>query len=288
MSESVAESVYLVPLDEIQLTDGNVRQHQADKDLQELADSIRELGQLQPIVLAGTARGPGPHTVVVGQRRFLAHRDILSKDDPRWRTIRATYAGPLSKEEMRVRSLVENMQRVELNYVDAAKAVTELFERHGRDDRAVARLTGMSLQRVRQYLQIEALATEDMKGRIERREVSPADVKRALQAAQFEAGKAERLLDLMVANQFTRHDKTRLAEYAAAHGEAPPEEMAEQALRPRIEDNLIVSLRPDLKKALTEAAANLRMEPEEVVTAALGDWLSGKGFLVEDVERSGR
>jgi ParB family chromosome partitioning protein len=279
MGESMAERVYLVPLESIQPSDDNVRQHQADKDLQELADSIRALGLLQPIVLSGKAGGPVPYLVVVGQRRFLAHRDILSKEDGKWRRIRAAFAGALSKEDMRIRSLVENMQRVELNYADAAKAVTDLYQRYGHDDHEVARLTGMSLQRVRQYLEIDALATDKMKERIVKGEVSPADVKRALQAAHLNIDKADRLLDLIVAKRFTRHDKTRLAEYAAAHADASPEEMADQALRPKIEDSLMVSLRPDLKKGLSRAAADLRMEPEEVVTQALWDWLSGKGFL---------
>src|SRR5262245_19869685 len=113
-SENPLETIYEVSLDEIEVSDDNVRLSDAMKDLDELAASIKRHGLLQPVVLLGQYGKP-PYGLISGQRRFLAHKQIL-----RTKKIRAVFAGNLSKTEAVVRSLVENMQRVELEYDDTA------------------------------------------------------------------------------------------------------------------------------------------------------------------------
>src|SRR5688572_3321982 len=115
-------TIYEIPLSEIQISDDNVRQQDPTKDLDELAASIKRHGLLQPVVLNGE-HGKPPYELISGQRRFLAHQEILKSP-----TIRAVFAGKLTHSEALVRSLVENLQRVQLSYEDTAKAVTYLYK----------------------------------------------------------------------------------------------------------------------------------------------------------------
>ena len=124
--------IRLIPLSDIEVDAQNVRHSAADTDLQELADSIKRHGLLQPIVLRGEFGHP-PYKVIIGQRRFLAHRKI-----PKATEIQATFADHWTDAEAAVRSLAENMCRTELSYADAADAITHLFKQFGRDAKKVS------------------------------------------------------------------------------------------------------------------------------------------------------
>src|SRR5437870_5370868 len=121
------DKIFDIPTKDIDVSDENVRVHSAFRDLDELAASIKKLGLLQPIVLLGSPGAP-PYKVISGQRRLLAHQKLKAK------TIRAVFAGKLNKTEATIRSLVENMQRVDPDYPDTAKAVTYLYEKFGKDE----------------------------------------------------------------------------------------------------------------------------------------------------------
>src|SRR5205823_3866880 len=103
------------------VSEDNVRHQEVTKDLDELAASIKRHGLLQPVVLNGEYGNP-PYDLITGQRRFLAHQQILG-----WPKIRAVFAGKLNETDAVVRSLVENLQRVQLGYDDTARAVTYLY-----------------------------------------------------------------------------------------------------------------------------------------------------------------
>jgi ParB/RepB/Spo0J family partition protein len=279
MRAEVAERVYRVPLRQIHVSDDNVRHTQADKDLQELADSIREHGQLQPIMLRGPEDAEPPYEVIVGQRRFLAYRRILQRSDPdRWGKIEAVFGGNLGKWQVRVRSLAENMQRVQLSYKDAADAITELYEHFNRNERRVAEATGISLGTVRKYIYIESQSTERVRRLLREKKVKAEDAKRALRAAQGDGKKAEQILDIMQRERLTGHEKSRLVDFGRSHPDADPKSIVQESMKPRLEVSILVNLEPDVKRALDRAVKALRLGPEEVVAQAVDEWLADRGF----------
>ena len=150
------EKIYNIPLGDITISPDNVRKSDATKDLDELAASIKKHGLIQPVVLIGERDNP-PYKLISGQRRFLAHKK-LGKNH-----IRAVFAGPLSETDAVVRSLIENMQRLELDYADTAKAVTSLYEKYEKNERKVQQETGLSLKKVRDLILIESRASPKMK-----------------------------------------------------------------------------------------------------------------------------
>src|SRR5260370_30623711 len=129
-------------MDQMQINPDNVRHSHFNKEIDELAASIKMHGLLQPVVLIGEFGKP-PYKLITGQRRFRAHERLGRTE------IRGVFAAPrLTRAESVVRSLVENMQRVDLEYRDAAEAVTFLYKQLG-SDRAVQKATGLSLNNVR-------------------------------------------------------------------------------------------------------------------------------------------
>ncbi len=270
--ENSLGTIYDVELRDIEVSTDNVRLSDPMTDVSELAASIKRHGLLQPVVLLGSYGNP-PYQLVTGQRRFLAHKQIL-----RTKTIRAVFAGNLTRTQSVVRSLVENMQRVELEYEDTAKAVTFLYDKFGKDERRVASETGLSLKRVRDYILIEARATSKMKSWIKNRRVSPMDVKRSIRAAQENLDKAEELLELIMKYKPTVHQKRRIVMYGESDKRASAKTILEQALKPHVEENIIITLPDELRHALVRATKSLEMEPDELASKILGDWLRTQGF----------
>jgi ParB family chromosome partitioning protein len=272
-TESPLGTIREVDLGDIEVSDDNVRlSAPTAEDLGELAASIRRHGLLQPVVLLGKYGAP-PYQLVSGQRRFLAHKQILKV-----RTIRAVFAGNLTRTQSVVRSLVENMQRVELEYADTAKAVTYLYDKFGKDEKRVSTETGLSLRRIRDYILIESRATPTMKSWMKSRKVTPTDVKRSIRAAQDNLNKAEELLELIMKYKPTVHQKRRIVLYGESDKRASAKSILEQALKPHVEENIIITLPDDLRNALVKATKSLEMEPDELASKILSDWLRTQGF----------
>jgi ParB family transcriptional regulator, chromosome partitioning protein len=267
------EIIHNIPLKDIKISDDNVRLHDAARDLDELAASIQKHGLLQPVVLLGD-EGTPPYELISGQRRFLAHKKILKTE-----SIRAVFAGKMNQTQAVVRSLVENLQRRELEYQDVAEAITHLYEKFGKDDRRVQQETGLSLRKIRDFIRVESQASPKMKRLLTGRQVSPADVKRALRAAQNNIRKAEELLDLIVEYKPTAHQKRRLVQYGERDKTATPRKLLDEAMKPYIEENIVISLPPELRKALMLATKRMEMEPEELASKILLEWLHAQGFV---------
>lgn len=269
------DQIYEIRVKDIDISDDNVRHSNPLKDIDELAASIKKIGLIQPVVLLGDFGEP-PYHLITGQRRFLAHQKVLKRN-----TIKAVFAGKLTKNQAKLRSLIENTQRVELNYADIAEAITSLYKAFGRDDRKVQKETGLSLRKVRDYIHIEEQASPKMKKKLSRGEVSTADVKRALRAAQGQIKKAEELLELMEEYPLTKYQKQRVTEYGKKHKKASAKNILEEAMRPKIENKIMISLPEEIRRGLEEATNELSKEVEEIVSEILEEWLYNQGFLDE-------
>lgn len=118
---------------------------QEDSGIDELAESIREKGLLQPITVRPSP--DGRYEVIVGQRRLRAcHKAGL---DP----VPCLVRDDLSDTDAVAISLVENVHRADMNPLDKARALKALYDRYGTYDR-VARETSWSVQTVRRYMSL--------------------------------------------------------------------------------------------------------------------------------------
>lgn len=140
-----------VPLSEIKPNPYQPRLKKSDESIQELADSIRENGILQPIVLRAIPEG-GYH-IIAGERRFLAAKTIALGTVP-------AILKEASDQQMLELALVENIQREDLNAIDRAKAYRRYCDEFSLKPEAVAKKLGENRTTVVNYLRLLELEDE--------------------------------------------------------------------------------------------------------------------------------
>lgn len=261
-----------IPLNKIHVSESNVRKHGASQELDELAQSIESVGLLYPVEVM---KRPGreDYELIIGQRRYLAHKKLGRK------TILAYVVDRLSKEDAMIRSLVENVHRVDVNHADAAEATTALYKRLGRDINRVRQVTGLSPRRIQQYVYIYELASEKTKKKLKEQRVAPADVQRAIRAAKGNIEKADEMLEAMQKYKLDKYQKGRLVEYGEEHPGWPVQKIVKESLKPRIEKSVVVPLSPKLREGLQRAVDSRHKGPDEITLEALEHWLSRNGYL---------
>lgn len=268
------EMIYDVPIKDIRdpVKNGlNVRQTDRDVGVEDLAESIKKHGQLQPIILRGDFGNP-PYDLIAGHRRLAAHKK-LGKSVIKARFKPAGY----SDFKARVESLIENLQRINLNHAHTAEAVTAIYNKYKKDARKVAQELGLHLRTVRDYIKIEEQASPYAKKLLRERKVSKADVKRAIDAAQGNLTKADRLLDKMP--ELYGHEKKRAVEYGEEHKDASADEITKEAKRSGVRKTIVLSIEPRIDSALEKAERSLFMNREEIAGKALEEWLIEEGFM---------
>jgi len=141
---------------DIDLLSPNEQQPRAQMDaakLDELADSIRMNGIIQPIVVRRS--GDGYH-IIAGERRWrAAQRAGLLKVPVVVRDIEAS-----SSDKLLELALVENIQRENLNPVDEALAYQRLAEQHGLTQDQIASAVGKDRSSVANFLRLLKLPDE--------------------------------------------------------------------------------------------------------------------------------
>ncbi|MGB3094051.1 MAG: ParB/RepB/Spo0J family partition protein [Candidatus Zixiibacteriota bacterium] len=122
-----------------------------EEKLSELAASIKEKGIIQPVVVRQVGE---EFELVAGERRLLAAKKLG------WEEIPAVIAGKLSKEDMLELSLIENLQREDLNPIDTARGYKRLLEECLLTQAEVAQRIGKDRSSVANTLRILNLPAE--------------------------------------------------------------------------------------------------------------------------------
>ena len=117
------------------------------ESLQELVDSIREQGILEPIVVAKT---PAGYQIVAGERRWRAARVLGLTQVP----VVIKETTPQGMLEM---SIVENVQREDLNPIERAQAYRRLIDEFGLGTNEVARKLGKSAPTISNTIRLLSL-----------------------------------------------------------------------------------------------------------------------------------
>jgi ParB family chromosome partitioning protein len=135
---------FLCPIDSISPNPYQPRQAFSDADLKELADSIKEKGVIQPILLSRTKDGL---QLIAGERRWRAAQKAGLDTIPAW--IR-----DVSPSEALELALVENLQRKDLNPIEEASAYQELMKRFNLTQEAVSTRIGKDRSTVANLLRL--------------------------------------------------------------------------------------------------------------------------------------
>ena len=143
-----------------------------DDSLQELANSIRQIGIIQPITLRDT--GDGTYTIIAGERRWKASQRAGLEKIP-------AYIRTVDDENMMEMALVENIQREDLNALEIALAYQHLIEQYGLTQEKLSERVGKNRATVTNYLRLLKL---------------PATIQVALKNKDIDMGHARALLSL--------------------------------------------------------------------------------------------
>lgn len=174
--------ILMIPLEKLRANPGQPRKHFDEESLKELADSIREQGIIQPLIVEDA--GDGTWIIVAGERRSRAARLAGLTEVP---VLIRNY----SDEKRLEVALIENVQRSDLNPIEEAAAYRGLMELTGLSQDEVAAKVGKNRSTVANTLRLLKLppAAQDC---LERGELSSGHG-RAILAVNGEAAQ-ERLL----------------------------------------------------------------------------------------------
>jgi ParB family chromosome partitioning protein len=133
--EKVAHSaIVFVDINEIKPNELQPRTVFDEEKIEELANSIATHGVIQPLVLKETKRG---FEIIAGERRWRAARKAGLKQVP-------GIVKELTKEQLMVVSLIENIQREDLNPMEEAEAIRRICSEFGLTQDAVSKSIGKS------------------------------------------------------------------------------------------------------------------------------------------------
>jgi ParB/RepB/Spo0J family partition protein len=149
----------ITPIPLSQITAGNNDRRVFDKsELEELADSIRKHGLIQPITVRPL--GDNRYEIVAGERRYRAYSLLHSQDPLQWAAIPAMIKNLDDKQADAV-MLLENIKRSNLNPLDEANAYDKRMKKWGLTIEEIADEAGVSKALVKGRLDL-LLLREDI------------------------------------------------------------------------------------------------------------------------------
>ncbi|MGI6295330.1 MAG: ParB/RepB/Spo0J family partition protein [Armatimonadota bacterium] len=203
------------------------RKNYDDEKFQELVNSIRVHGVLQPVVVR--SKGEGDYELVAGERRLRAAKAAGLTRVP-------AVVRELTNEQSLEVALVENIQREDINAVDAAEAYKRLIDEFGLSQEDLAFTVGKSRSSVANTLRLlglpDAVKQELKKGRISEGHA------RAILSVDGDASRVELCGRIAGANMSVR-DAERLARQWEAQELQPTDDVSRETILASRDPNLL-------------------------------------------------
>ncbi|MBX5465029.1 MAG: ParB/RepB/Spo0J family partition protein [Clostridia bacterium] len=209
--DSSTERWLEVPVDQVRPSPYQARRHFGSEALQELSESLRENGMLQPVVVRPVG---GAYELVAGERRWRAARMAGLERIP-------ALVVEADDQRAAVLSLVENLQRENLHFLEEAEGYRELIEDfHMRQADLAARI-GKSASSVANRLRLLRLPEAVRREIFRRRDLVSERHARALLRLEDEETQLE-VLRRVVEEELTVRETERLVEQVLATREDAP------------------------------------------------------------------
>lgn len=167
----VENGVLSLPIESISPNPDQPRKNFNENSLQELSESIRERGILQPVLVQKEGQG---YILIAGERRFRAAQLAGLKEIP---ALLVTF----TEEERFEIALIENIQREDLLPIDEAMAYSELLYKTGLNQEELAKKLGKNRSTVANSIRLLKL---------------PKKVQEGLQKGEISSGHARAILSL--------------------------------------------------------------------------------------------
>ena len=179
------ESIFLIEIDRVKENPSQPRRDFNKEELQSLADSIREYGILQPLIVTKTEEETASgikvsYELVAGERRLKAAKMIGLNFIPA--VIRQKTEG---KQKLEL-ALIENIQRADLNAVEKARGYQRLQKEFGLTQKEIALKIGQSRELVANAVRLLGL---------------PMEIQRAIESGKISEGHGRAILAINNDNQ---------------------------------------------------------------------------------------
>ena len=220
-----------LPVDVIQKGRYQPRHEIAQEALQELADSIRAQGVVQPVVVRPLAGQSGKYELIAGERRWRASQLAGLHEIP-------AVVRDVPDQAAMAMGLIENIQREELNPIEEAAALQRLIEEFGLTHQETAEAVGRSRAAVSNLLRLLTLEPK---------------VKMMLEEGQLEMGHARALLALLGSTQVQAAERV----FAKGLSVRETEQLVRRLQQPAKAKKTPQELDPDIRRFETELSEKL-------------------------------
>ena len=179
-----------------------------EHDLQDLTNSIKERGIIQPIIVRKSSEDSSKYEIIAGERRWLAAQKAGLHEVP----IVIAKVDDLKSLEF---AIVENVQRKDLNAIEEARGYQRLIEEFSYDQEKVAQFIGKSRSHITNFLRLLSLPETVLKLiEIKKLTAGHAKILVGLNNAEFVANKiVEKNLSVRQAENFVKIFKIKKQSY---------------------------------------------------------------------------
>lgn len=186
------EKVYSLELGDVQPNPDQPRQHFDEEALEQLTQSVKRHGVIQPIVVT-PAKG-GKYTIVAGERRYRASQAAGKKKIPA--LVRTTK----ELEQLEI-ALIENVQRVDLSPMEQARSIERLHQQFNVTYDAIAERLGKAPSTVNNIVRLLQLPKDALVA-LEEKKITEGHA-RAILALKQTSSKQADLLNLIIKNDWS-------------------------------------------------------------------------------------
>lgn len=224
------EEVLNVKLAEIRANPYQPRKTFNDDSIKELAESIKQQGVIQPIIVRRVLRG---FEIVAGERRFRASQLLGNETIP-------AVVRDLSDTQVMEIALIENVQREDLNAIETALAYEALIEKFNLTQEELSVKVGKSRSHIANFVRLLSLP-ESVKENVSRGTLSMGH-------ARAIAGIKERDIQIELADQAAEHGWSvrELEDKVSALNE--PKGKKTTKVAPKKKDPFIVNIETELRE----------------------------------------
>ncbi len=204
LSSLIGETKTEININKVSISDLKSNKFQPRKlfeedSLQDLTNSIKERGIIQPIIVRKSSDDNSKYEIIAGERRWLAAQKAGLHDVP----VVITDVDDLKSLEF---AIVENVQRNDLSAIEEARGYQRLIEEFSYDQEKVAKFIGKSRSHIANFLRLLGLPLTVLK-LIENKKLTPGHAKIlvGLNNAEFVANKiVEKSLSVRQAENFVK------------------------------------------------------------------------------------
>lgn len=241
-AQSVSSSTWAqeISIDTIDPNPYQTRRRINESALEELAESIRASGVVQPVVLRPAANGR--YQLVAGERRWHASRRAGKMTIP-------AVVRQISNEQAMEITIIENLQREDLNPMEQARAFERLSREFGLTQEQIAARTGKDRASIANFIRLLKL---------------PEDVQNALEAGALSFGHGKVLLALAGFPEHLERAAREIIEKQLSVRQT--EELVTRLLNPQVaepkQEKPAASLDPNVREAQRSLESSLGVKVE--------------------------